>query len=127
LKPYRANIERETVDNPSFRKVLATGTQMQLVVMSLKPGEEIGWEVHEGTDQFFRVEVGAAEFYVNDARFSLGEDEVIIVPAGSRHNVVNEGADDLKLYTIYAPPNHPDGTVHATKAEADAAEEHHDQ
>lgn len=125
MQGYTGNIEELTLENNNFRQVLYTGKHMQLVVMSLLPGEEIGQEVHEGTDQFFRVEAGQAKFVVNGEETLVGEDEVFIVPAGSKHNVIQTGETVLKLYTIYAPPNHPDDTVHATKAEADEYERFH--
>ncbi|MDH7476092.1 MAG: cupin domain-containing protein [Microgenomates group bacterium] len=122
---YHTNIESETLQNSYFRKVLFTGKYSQLVVMSLKPGEEIGDEVHETVDQFFRIEQGQAKFVVNGEETVVSEDEVFIVPAGARHNVINTGDKDLKLYTIYSPPNHPDGTVHKTKQEAEEYEKEH--
>ncbi|QQS39586.1 cupin domain-containing protein [Candidatus Woesebacteria bacterium] len=127
MTSYTTNIEKETLNNDNFRKVLFTGTKMQLVAMSLKPKEEIGEEVHENVDQFFRVEKGSAKFIVENQEFIVNEDEVFIVTAGSKHNVVNiHETEVLKLYTIYAPSNHPEGTVHTTKAEADQAElDHH--
>jgi mannose-6-phosphate isomerase-like protein (cupin superfamily) len=125
------NIETSTLDNENFRTVLHTGTTMQLTVMRLQPGEEIGWEQHDHIDQFIRVEEGVAEVHTK----SSGEDEPVvrrleddwatIIPAGTWHNVVNVGEGDLKLYSIYSPPEHPDGAVHHTKAEADAAEAQH--
>ncbi len=127
MQPYFGNIEEDTVNNSNFRKVLYTGTYMQLVVMSLKPGEEIGAEVHPSVDQFFRIEQGSANFVVEGQVTTVSANQVYIVPAGANHNVVNVGDTDLKLYTIYSPPNHPEGTVHPTKADADTAEasEHH--
>jgi mannose-6-phosphate isomerase-like protein (cupin superfamily) len=122
---YLDNIETETLENDNFRKVLFTGKHMQLVVMSLKPGEDIGEEVHDHVDQFFRVEQGEAKVKIDDKELELKEDMVTIIPAGSLHNVTNVSDVDLKLYTIYAPPNHPDGTVHKDKAEADKYEEEH--
>jgi len=125
---YIDNIEDRTLENSNFRKVLFTGGHMQLVVMSLKPLEDIGMEVHDSVDQFFRVEEGLAKFFIDGEEIEAGQENVVIVPAGSAHNVVNALPDaDLKLYTVYAPPNHPDGTVHATKEEAETAEktEHH--
>ncbi|OGV95997.1 cupin [Microgenomates group bacterium RBG_16_45_19] len=120
---FTTNIETATLKNSHFRQVLFTGQHQQLVVMSLKPQEEIGAEVHDEVDQFFRLEAGEAKFIVDDQTFTLKADDVIIIPAGSQHNVINPSASEaLKLYTIYAPPNHPPGTVHPTKAEADAAE-----
>lgn len=125
MKSYHTNIEEDTKNNSNFRKVLFTGKFMQLVVMSLKPNEEIGMEVHDNVDQFFRVEEGMAKFIVDGEEFEVSEENVVIVPAGSVHNVINALSDaELKLYTIYAPPNHPGGTVQATKAEAEEAEHH---
>jgi mannose-6-phosphate isomerase-like protein (cupin superfamily) len=119
-------IESQTLKNKYFRKVLFTGKHAQLVLMSLKPGEEIGNEVHDHVDQFFRVEQGKAKFVLNGKEKHLvSADGAAIVPAGTYHNVINASkTEPLKLYTVYSPPNHPDGTVHKTKAEAEAAEEH---
>jgi mannose-6-phosphate isomerase-like protein (cupin superfamily) len=122
MNPYNGNIEQETLQNTNFRKVLYTGTHAQLVVMSLNPSEEIGMEVHDHVDQFFRIEQGTAKFEIDNQVFEVGPDHAIIVPAGSQHNVTNVSDQTLKLYTIYSPPNHPQGTIHATKAEADLAE-----
>jgi len=125
---YTDNIEDRTLENSNFRKVLYTGKFMQLVVMSLKPGEDIGEEVHDNVDQFFRVEKGEAKVVMNGEETLLTDDMVAIVPAGAMHNVINTSTDtELKLYTIYAPANHPENTVHATRAEAMIAEEqeHH--
>ncbi len=122
-------IESQTLNNKFFRQVLFTGVHCQLVVMCLQPGEEIGNEVHAAVDQFFRVEKGEARFVLNGSEEHLvRENEAAIVPAGTYHNVINASkTDPLKLYTVYSPPNHPDGTIHKTKAEAEAAEaaEHH--
>ena len=120
------NIEKLTVENTDFRRVLYTGKYLQLVLMTLAPGEEIGEEVHEDRDQFFRLEAGAGEVWIDGNRSQVEDDDAIIVPAGARHNVVNTGNAPLRLYTLYAPPEHRDGTVHVTKAEADADEEHFD-
>jgi mannose-6-phosphate isomerase-like protein (cupin superfamily) len=124
---FVSNIVNDTLQNKNFRKVLYTGTYMQLVVMSLQPGEEIGVEVHPNVDQFFRVEEGLATVIINGEEQIIVDDDVVIVPAGAEHNIINTGTEVVKLYTIYAPPNHPEGTIHKTKAEADAAEaaEHH--
>lgn len=124
---FVSNIVNDTLQNKNFRKVLYTGTYMQLVVMSLKPGEEIGVEVHPNVDQFFRIEEGLATVVINGEEQIIVDDDVVIVPAGAEHNIINTGTEVVKLYTIYAPPNHPEGTIHATKSEADAAEaaEHH--
>jgi mannose-6-phosphate isomerase-like protein (cupin superfamily) len=126
MKGFVADIEKLTEDNTDFRRVLYTGKHVQLVLMSLKPGEEIGAEVHEDRDQFFRVEQGSGEVHIDGARTSVKSDDAIIVPAGARHNVVNTGSEPLQLYTLYGPPEHKDGTVHVTKADADAHEEHFD-
>jgi mannose-6-phosphate isomerase-like protein (cupin superfamily) len=122
---YIDNIEEKTLGNTNFRKVLSTGKHMQLVVMCLKPTEDIGEEVHENVDQFFRVEQGEAKFVIDGVESTVTEGMVAIVPAGSLHNVINTSDSmELKLYTIYSPANHPEGTVHATKEEAMAGEKH---
>lgn len=126
MKGYFANIEKETLENENFRKVLFTGPKSQLVVMSLKPGEDIGAEVHDGHDQFIRIEEGEAEVLVGEEKRVLSDDEVVIIPAGEKHNVTNVSQkENLKLYTIYSPAEHPEGTIHQTKAEADEAEHDH--
>ncbi len=126
---YVGPIEKATEENSHFRRVLYTGKRIQLVLMALKPGEEIGREVHPDTDQFFRIESGQARFVFNDTEeHTVGAGDAVIVPAGTWHNVVNASSSaPLKLYTIYGPPQHPDGTIHRTKADADKAEaeEHH--
>ena len=122
---YIDDIEEKTLSNSNFRQVLYTGKYMQLVVMCLRPGEDIGQEVHDDVDQFFRVEQGEAKVLIDGNESILKEDMVAIVPAGALHNVTNTSDIDLKLYTIYTPPNHPDGTVHKDKKEADEYEEHH--
>jgi len=119
---YTGNIEELTLKNEFFRQVLFTGKHAQLVVMSLLVGEEIGLEIHDTVDQFFRIEQGKAKFIMNGEETVIGNGEVAIVPAGTEHNVVNVGEEPVKLYTIYSPPNHPEGTVHKTKAEAMEAE-----
>jgi mannose-6-phosphate isomerase-like protein (cupin superfamily) len=123
---YVGAIETETLKNIYFRQVLFTGKHAQLVVMCLQPGEEIGDEVHPNTDQFFRIEQGEAKFIFNEKEEHIVRSgEAVVVPAGTFHNVINTSkVSQLKLYTVYSPPNHPAGTVHATKAEADAAEHH---
>ncbi len=126
MKGFVQNIEKLTEDNAHFRRVLYTGKNLQLVLMTLKPGEEIGAEVHEGHDQFFRFEEGAGEVVIDGKTTKIQADDGVIVPAGARHNVINTGKEPLKLYTIYGPPEHRDGVVHKTKAEADASEEHFD-
>jgi mannose-6-phosphate isomerase-like protein (cupin superfamily) len=125
---WSADIEQETLGNTTFRTVLFTGKQAQLTVMHLQPGEEIGLEAHEDTDQFIRVEEGSARVTMGRSKESVDEthelqdDWAVIIPAGVWHNVINTGDGPLKLYSIYSPPEHPDGTVHVTKADADAAE-----
>jgi mannose-6-phosphate isomerase-like protein (cupin superfamily) len=116
------DIEYRTENNRAFRRVLYTGPHMQLVVMTLLPGEEIGEEVHEHTDQFFRVEEGKGEVSMDGRTTRIESDAAMLVPAGTRHNVRNAGVKSLKLYTLYAPPQHADGTVHQTKADAESAE-----
>lgn len=120
---YISNIEKETIDNKNFRKVVATATHSQVVLMSLKPGEEIGSETHHRVDQFFRFEKGEGKVVVDGQSYEVTDGFAILVPAGSEHNVINTGGTDLKLYTIYSPANHIDGRVHATKADAVADEE----
>jgi mannose-6-phosphate isomerase-like protein (cupin superfamily) len=126
---YVGPIEKTTLSNSFFRQVLFTGKYSQLVVMCLQPNEEIGNEVHPNVDQFFRIEEGNARFVFNEKEEHIvGDGDAVVVPAGTYHNVINASSTKpLRLYTIYTPPNHPDGTVHKTKAEADAAEsaEHH--
>jgi mannose-6-phosphate isomerase-like protein (cupin superfamily) len=121
---YVGNIEKQTLENTCFRRVLFTGKHAQLVVMCLGPGEDIGDEVHQNVDQFFRIEQGEAKFVFNEGQeHAVPEGGVVVVPAGTYHNVINaSNTAPLKLYTLYAPPNHPEGTVHQTKAEAEAAE-----
>jgi mannose-6-phosphate isomerase-like protein (cupin superfamily) len=125
MKGYVANIEEETIKNKYFRKVLFTAPNSQLVVMSLKPGEEIGEEVHE-LDQFIRIESGEGKFVLDGEEHEVGDDWAVVVPAGANHNVINTSKEkELKLYTIYSPPEHEDGTIHKTREEAMAAEHHH--
>lgn len=125
------NIEEATLDNDTFRTTLFTGEHLQLTVMRLGPGEEIGREVHHHLDQFIRVEAGRARVELGTTRdevdetHSLQGDWAVVVPAGVWHNVINDGSAEVKLYSIYAPPEHPPNTVHRTKADADAAEDHH--
>ena len=127
MNPYVTDIERKTLENDYFRQVLYTGPNAQLVVMSLGPGEEIGLETHEGVDQFLRVEAGDGLAVLDGREHGLADGSAVVVPAGTAHNIINRSrTHPLKLYTIYSPPEHPDGTVHKTKAEADAYErEHH--
>lgn len=124
------NIETRTLENTNFRTVIYTGEHSQLTVMSIPPGGEVGWESHANLDQFLRLEQGRARLDFGRAEDAVDEshdiedDWALIVPAGIWHNVVNVGDTDLRLYSVYSPPEHPDGTVHATKAEADADEHH---
>lgn len=124
MKGFVADIEDRVEDNRDFRRVIYTGPHMQLVFMSLAPGEEIGEEVHPTTDQFFRIEEGTGEVWIGERLTRITENSGILVPAGTPHNIVNTGHKPLKLYTIYAPPHHADGVVHHTKADAEADVEH---
>lgn len=126
MNGFVEDIETLTEENKDFRRVLYTGRYVQLVLMALNPGEEIGEEVHAEHDQFFRVEKGKGEVWIDGQRTEIKSDDAIIVPAGASHNVVNTGEKSLKLYTLYGPPEHRDGVVHATKADAEAQEEHFD-
>jgi mannose-6-phosphate isomerase-like protein (cupin superfamily) len=124
VKGFIDDIEKRTEDNRAFRRVLYTGKQMQLVLMSLQPGEDIGEEIHDHVDQFFRVEKGKGEVFIDGRTTQVESDTAIIVPAGARHNIRNTGDKPLQLYTLYAPPEHEDGTVQVTKADAEASSEH---
>jgi mannose-6-phosphate isomerase-like protein (cupin superfamily) len=126
MRGFVEDIESLTENNGDFRRVLYTGKNLQLVLMALRPGEEIGEEVHDDRDQFFRVESGEGELVIDGAVRPVKADFAMIVPAGARHNVRNTGKTPLKLYTVYGPPEHVDGTVHETKAEADASHENFD-
>ncbi len=120
------NIESLAVKNTDFRQVLFTAKHLQLVVMSLKPKEEIGAEIHKDVDQFFRVEEGTGKVILNEVSTEVKPGFAIIVPAGTKHNVINTGRVTLKLYTIYSPPHHRDGVVHHTRTAAEADKEHFD-
>ena len=126
MKGFIADIEDLTEENTDFRRVLYTGKKIQLVLMALQQGEEIGEEVHEDRDQFFRIEGGEGEVVIDGKRTPVEEDHVIIVPAGARHNLINSGDKPLLLYTLYAPPEHRDGLVQKTKKDAEEQEEHFD-
>ena len=121
---YITNIEEATIKNDRFRKVLFTAEHSQLVVMSLKPGEDIGTETHQ-LDQFIRVEAGRGTAYLNGAEYPLEDGTAVVIPAGTEHNISNSGHEALKLYTIYSPPEHKDGVVHATKQDAVSDREDH--
>lgn len=120
MKGYIDNIETATLANADFRRVLYTGQHLQLVLMTLPPGCDIGEEVHEDRDQFFRIEEGRGEIHIDGVANGVEGEFAVIVPAGARHNVVNTGDAPLKLYTLYGPPEHKDGAVHKTKAQAEA-------
>jgi len=123
MKGFNSNIEKDTLANSNFRKVLYTGSHSQLVLMSLKPNEEIGQEVHTDNDQFFRFEKGQGKVIIDGNEYSVADGSAVVVPAGAQHNVINVSpAEDLKLYTIYSPAHHQDGITRATKAEAEANE-----
>ena len=124
MKGFVGDIEDMTELNADFRRVLYTGQHIQLVLMALQPGDEIGEETHPDTDQFFRVEEGRGEVWIDGHKTKIKGDDGIVVPAGAKHNIRNTGTKALKLYTLYSPPQHSDGTVQATKAEAEASEEH---
>ena len=124
MKGFIGDIEDRAELNNDFRRVLYTGPNLQLVVMSLQPGEEIGEEVHEHTDQFFRVEEGNGEIVMDGRASRIDSDMAMLVPAGVKHNIRNTGRKALKLYTLYAPPEHEDGTVHRTRAAAEQTTEH---
>jgi len=125
MKGHNSNIEKLTIENEAFRKVIYTAANSQLVLMSLKPGEKIGEEVHD-VDQFFRIEKGGGTAIIDGTSYNLSDGSALVVPAGVKHNVINTGTDSLKLYTIYSPPHHKEGTVHKTKDEALSDDEHFD-
>ena len=123
MKGYTTSIEKDTLENNNFRKVLYTGKHSQLVLMSLAPKEEIGMEVHEENDQFFRFEKGQGKCIIDGNEYDLGDGVAIVVPAGAQHNIINTSdTEALKLYTIYSPTHHKDGIVRATKEEAEGNE-----
>jgi mannose-6-phosphate isomerase-like protein (cupin superfamily) len=126
ITPYVNNIENETLSNDYFRKEVFTGEYLQMTVMSLLPGEDVGAEVHPTTDQFLRIEQGSGKAIIGEQEYDVEDDFAIIIPAGMNHNVTNTGDVVMKLYSIYTPVEHPKGTIHKDKAEAMAAEaEHH--
>lgn len=119
------NIEMDTLENEDFRRVLFTGPNTQLVLMTLAPGEDIGLETHDAVDQFLRIESGVGVVVLDGEKRDLVDGSSVVIPAGVEHNVINTSDDEpLRLYTLYSPPEHPDGTVHRTKKEAEAAEHH---
>jgi mannose-6-phosphate isomerase-like protein (cupin superfamily) len=125
-KGFESNIEKDTLENDDFRKVLYTGKNLQLVLMILKPGEEIGSEKHETIDQFFRFEEGTGKCIINKTEYKITNGDVVIIPAGSQHNIINTGKSPLKMYTIYSPPNHKDGVTFETKKVAEKSKEKFD-
>jgi mannose-6-phosphate isomerase-like protein (cupin superfamily) len=126
MKGYITDIENDTLENTDFRRVLYTGKNSQLVLMSLRPNEEIGEEIHS-LDQFIRVESGDGFAVLDGVKHPISDGTAIVIPAGAKHNIVNDSAtEELKLYTVYSPPEHRDGTIHKTKADAIAREEHFD-
>jgi mannose-6-phosphate isomerase-like protein (cupin superfamily) len=124
MKGFCDDIEKLTTANGDFRRVLYTGHHLQLVVMTLQPGDEIGSEVHEDRDQFFRIEDGEGVVVIDGKENAVEDGSAVIVPAGARHNVINRGSAPLKLYTLYGPPEHKDGVVQATKGDADRRHPH---
>ncbi len=127
MKGFKSNIEKDTIKNKNFRKVLYTSAYSQLVLMSIKPKEEIGSEVHEENDQFLRFEGGTGRVVVDDTKYTVKDGDAVVIPAGARHNVINTSAtEDLKIYTIYSPPHHKDQIVRKTKEEAEANDEEFD-
>jgi mannose-6-phosphate isomerase-like protein (cupin superfamily) len=125
MKGYHNDIEQQTTGNSDFRRVLYTGHHLQLVLMTLQPGDEIGAEIHDDRDQFFRFEEGRGQVDIDDNTYDVEDGSGVIVPSGARHNVRNTGGEPLKLYTLYGPPEHKDGVVQSTKADAEAR--HHDE
>ena len=127
MKGFKSNIEKDTLKNKNFRKVLYTSHQIQLVLMTLRPKEEIGLETHPENDQFFRFEAGKGRVEIDGNKYTVKDGDAVIIPAGAKHNVTNISAtEDLKMYTIYSPPHHKDQIVRKTKAEAEANEQEFD-
>lgn len=122
MKPFVTNIEKDTLENENFRKVLFTAHYSQLVVMTLQPGEDIGEEVH-GLDQFIRIEQGSGKAVLDGEEYDIEDDWALVIPAGTKHNVINTGEGSMKLYSIYTPPEHKDGVIHETKTQAEADHE----
>jgi len=127
MNGYISNIEKQTLENENFRKVLYTAPFSQLVIMTLQPGEEIGIETHHDRDQFFRIEAGQGMAVLNGINHKIEDGSVVVIPAGTPHNIINTSeTEKLKVYTIYSPAEHRDGTIHKTKEEAMSHEEHFD-
>lgn len=124
MKGFKTNIENDTIENKNFRKVIYTAKKLQLVLMSLKAGEDIGEETHKDADQFFRFERGSGKCIIDGHEYRVKQGDVIVVPAGAKHNIINTNKEEeLKLYTLYGPPQHKDGIVRSTKQEAEAKKE----
>ena len=127
MKGFKSNIEKDTLKNKYFRKVLYTSAHSQLVLMSLKPKEEIGAEVHKENDQFIRFEGGRGRVEIDENKYTVKDGDAVVIPAGAKHNVINVSATELlQMYTIYSPPHHKDQIIHKTKAEAEASDEEFD-
>ncbi len=127
MKGFKTNIEKDTIKNKNFRKVIYTAKNSQLVLMSLKPKEDIGMETHPENDQFLRFEGGAGRVEIDGSKYSVKDGDAVVIPAGAKHNVTNtSAAEELKIYTIYSPPHHKDGTIHKTKAIAETDDEEFD-
>jgi len=127
MKGFKTNIERDTLKNKNFRKVIYTGKNSQLVLMSLKPKEEIGLETHPENDQFLRFEGGRGHVIIDDSKYTVKNGDAVVIPAGAKHNVVNTSAtEELKIYTIYSPPHHKEGTIRKTKEQAETDDEEFD-
>ena len=127
MKGFNSNIEQDTLNNTNFRRVIYTAKHCQLVLMSLQPKEEIGMETHPENDQFLRFEGGSGTVFIDENKYEVADGDAVIVPAGARHNVVNMSeTESLKIYTIYSPPHHKDGIVHATKKDAERDDEEFD-
>lgn len=127
MKGFKTNIEKATVNNADFRRVLYTGPHMQVVLMTLKPNEEIGAEVHSENDQFFRFEKGSGKCIIDGHEYAIADGDAVVVPSGAKHNIINTSdSEELRMYTIYAPPHHKDGIVRHTKEDAEKREEEYD-
>ena len=126
MKGFKTNIEKDTLKNKNFRKVIYTGKNSQLVLMSLKPKEDIGLETHPENDQFLRFEGGKGRVEIDGNKYQVKDGDAVVIPAGAKHNVINTSADELKIYTIYSPPHHKDGIIHKTKEQAEKDDEEFD-
>lgn len=127
MQGFKSNIEKDTLENNDFREVLYTGKHLQLVLMSLKPGEDIGEETHPDTDQFFRFESGTGKCIIDETEYIVNNGDVVVIPSGARHNIINtDSKTELKMYTLYGPPNHKHDTISTTKEEAEQHKEEFD-